>query len=400
MTDTATGTAPPGELSPGGLRRVLIVLCVTEFTSWGVLFYAFPVLAPGISAATGWSATWVTAAFSAGQLSSALAGVPVGRALDRFGPRLVMTTGSVLTVPAMLLIAGAPSPGWFVAAWALAGVAMSAVLYGPAFAALTRWWGPRRVTALTAVTLVGGLAGTAFAPLTALIAHFLDWRGTYVVLTVVLAVTIPLHVIGLRGPWPRAVTPHADRPNVARQVARSRPFALLTIAMAVAAFAVYGAVIIQVPLLIERGMSTGTAAVAFGLGGLGQLCGRIGYRRLDAATTVRARTAILLGAGAVTTVLLGVVPGPAGLLICAVILAGVARGAYTLLQATVVSDRWGAENYGRLYGLLSAPLLVSAALSPWACGRSPADGGLSGGVRAAGRPDGGRHRAGPVQRPS
>ena len=36
----------PATLSEFGLRRVLAVLCVTEIVSWGVLYYAFPVLAP------------------------------------------------------------------------------------------------------------------------------------------------------------------------------------------------------------------------------------------------------------------------------------------------------------------------------------------------------------------
>jgi hypothetical protein len=45
----------PATLSGAGLRRVLVVLCVTEITSWGVLYYAFPVLAPSIAADTGWS---------------------------------------------------------------------------------------------------------------------------------------------------------------------------------------------------------------------------------------------------------------------------------------------------------------------------------------------------------
>ncbi len=78
-----------------------------------------------------------------------------------------MTAGSVLAVPAVAGIATAPTLPWFFAAWVLAGVAMAGVLYPPAFAALTRWWGPRRVTALTALTLLAGLASTIFAPLTA-----------------------------------------------------------------------------------------------------------------------------------------------------------------------------------------------------------------------------------------
>jgi hypothetical protein len=37
-----------------------------------------------------------------------------------------------------------------------------------------------------------------------------------------------------------------------------------------------------------------------------------------------------------------------------------------LLQATAVSDRWGAAHYGRLSGLLSAPAMTATAISPWA----------------------------------
>ncbi|MDN5932738.1 MAG: MFS transporter, partial [Pseudonocardia sp.] len=116
---------------------MLVVLCGTEIISWGVLYYAFPVLASGIAADTGWSLSTITAAFSTGLVVSALAGIPAGRLLDRWGPRAVMTTGSVLGVPAVAGIAVAPSLPWFFAAWALAGLAMAGVLYPPAFAALT-----------------------------------------------------------------------------------------------------------------------------------------------------------------------------------------------------------------------------------------------------------------------
>jgi MFS family permease len=290
----------------------------------------------------------------------------VGRLLDRIGPRPVMTAGSVLAVPAIVLVASARSVPVFFLAWFVAGLAMTGVLYAPAFAALTRWWGPRRVTALTAVTLVAGLASTVFAPLTAWLAGHLDWRGVYLVLAGLFAViTIPLHALGLRGPWPEPERHHT--PHAPGTVARSRPFLLLAVALSLAAFAIYGVVIIQVPLLLERGLSTGTAALALGLGGVGQLCGRIGYGRLSAATSVRGRTAIILGTSAATIALLGALPGPAALLIAAAMLVGAARGVFTLLQATAITDRWGPTHYGHLMGLLSAPMLVVTALAPWAC---------------------------------
>jgi MFS family permease len=357
-------------LNEFGLRRVLAVLCVTEIVSWGVLYYAFPVLAPSIAADTGWTIAQVTAAFSTGLVVSALLGIPAGRWLDRAGPRPVMTLGSVLAVPAVLGIATASTLPGFFAAWVLAGAAMAGTLYPPAFAALTRWWGPRRITALTAVTLLAGLASTVFAPLTATLLAHLQWRQSYLVLAVVLgAITIPAHLLGLRGHWPdpdpaEQSPAHAERAPDA--IARSRPFLFLVAAITLGTFVAFAVVVNQVPLLIERGLSTSVAAWALGLGGLGQVLGRLGYGRLTRATSVRTRSVVILALAAAATALLAVLPGPTALLIAAAMLAGAVRGVFTLLQATAISDRWGATHYGRLNGLLSAPALLATALAPWA----------------------------------
>src|ERR1700754_219478 len=107
----------PAALSRVGLRRVLVVLCGTQIVSWGVLYYAFPVLAPTIAADTGWSISAITGGFSTGLVVAAVVGVPGGRWLDRVAPRPIMTSGSVLAVPAVVGIAAAPSLPWFVAAW-------------------------------------------------------------------------------------------------------------------------------------------------------------------------------------------------------------------------------------------------------------------------------------------
>ncbi|HXV92500.1 MAG TPA: MFS transporter [Pseudonocardia sp.] len=366
MRSAASGTAAP--VTEWARRRVLAVLCVTEIVSWGVLYYAFPVLAAAIAADTGWRPDAAAGAFSAALVVSAVVGVPVGRWLDRWGPRVVMTAGSVLAVPAMVLVARAPSFPWFLAGWLLAGVAMAGVLYAPAFAALTRWWGPRRVTALTILTLAAGLSSTVFAPLTAALLEARGWRGALLALAVVLAVTtVPAHLFGLRGPWPAVERegpgPGGDDPGA---IARSRPFLLLTSAMALAAFAAYAVLVNQVALLLERGLDTATAALALGLGGVGQVLGRLGFGGLAARTGVRARTAGIIAACAVTTALFAVVPGPAALLVGVAVVTGAARGLFTLVQATAVSDRWGAAHYGRLNGLLGGPALVATAVAPWA----------------------------------
>ena len=91
---SARAAGDPPEADPR--RRALAALSVTEIVSYGVIYYAFPVLASQITADTGWSRTAVTAAYSAGNLAGALTSVPAGRILQRHGPRLVMTASSVL----------------------------------------------------------------------------------------------------------------------------------------------------------------------------------------------------------------------------------------------------------------------------------------------------------------
>lgn len=351
----------------GGQRRlgvVLATLCLTEITSWGVLFYAFPVLVPAIARDTGWSPATLTAALSVALLVSALTGIAVGKVLDRHGPRRLMTAGSIVGVAAVVLIATAPSLPWFFFGWVCAGLAMAATFYPPAFAALTRWYGPNRVRALTTLTLVAGFASTVFAPLTALLADNLGWRNTYLVLAVILAViTVPGHWFGLRRPWPPVTADATTSVSKSRDV-RSPAFVALVAAFSLTALGTYAVVVNLVALLSERGLSTGTAAIALGLGGAGQVAGRLGFATLVNRTGVRTRTAVVIVILAATTTLLGALTSPASLIVASV-LAGMARGVFTLLQATAVADRWGTAGYGRLSGLLSAPLTIMSAVAPY-----------------------------------
>jgi predicted MFS family arabinose efflux permease len=247
---------------------------------------------------------------------------------------------------------------------------MAAVFYQAAFAALTRWYGDRRVQALTALTLVAGLASTLFAPLTNALVEALDWRGTYLVLAAVLAVvTIPLHLFTLTAPWECEDHPDSPLPHRGRRVpqeVRSGQFLALSAALTLTAFGLYAASLTVIPLLTGRGFSASLAATTFGLLGAGQLLGRIVYGPLSARTTPTGRTVALIGSSALAIGLLGALTGPPAALIAAAVALGAVRGACTLLQATAVADRWGTARYGTLSGFFAAPITVATALAPWA----------------------------------
>lgn len=375
MLSTRRGEPAAVGAPPGSLRRALAALCVTEIVSYGVIYYAFPVLAAQIAADTGWSRTAVTAAYSAGNLAGAAAGIPAGRLLQRCGPRAVMTAGSVLGAASVAGIAAAPSYWWFLAAWLAAGVASAGLFYPPAFAALTVWYGPRRVQALTTLTLAAGFASTIFAPLTSALAGQLNWRQVYLVLAAVLpAVTIPAHAFALRPPWPRQSAQPADPSPLPeekaatlptdRHVLASRAFLQLVTAATLCAFVQYAALVNLVPLLTGRGLSPGLAAWALGLGGAGQVAGRLCYRALESRAGARGRAAAGIAAGAAVTLLLGLLPGPAALLVAASVIAGAVRGIFTLTEATLVADQWGAGRYAVINGVFNAPLTAAGAVAP------------------------------------
>ena len=366
--------ARAGALDAAGLRHVVAVLSTVQIVSWGVLYYAFAALQSSISLDTGWSSVAVTGAFSLAQFVSGGVGIWVGRHLDAYGPRKVMTAASLVAVPGVAAVAMAPNLAVFYLGWVLTGGAMAGSLYPPAFAALTRWGGVQRVRALTTLTLVAGLASTVFAPLAAVLDDALGWRQAYLVLLVgLVVVTVPLHWWGLDHPW-RADEHVADARGQATSrgrlavptVARTTPFVLLTLANALTALAVFAVVINLVPMLVEQGMSRNLAALALGLGGVGQVAGRLGYARFAGATSVTARGVIVLAGIAVATAALALAPGSAGLLIVLGMLLGLARGVYTLVQATAITDRWGPASYGTLSGILTAPALVAAAAAPFA----------------------------------
>jgi MFS family permease len=363
--DTTTAYVVP--LAEDRLRRVVRVLSYTEIVSWGVLFYAFMVLATAVRDREGWPLTHLMAVFTMAQVVAAAAGLWVGRRLDRDGPRVVMTAGSALGVLAVVAVALAPTFPWFVAAWVLMGAAMSATLYAPAFTVLTHWAGPRRVRALTVVTLVAGLASTVFGPLAALLEDLGTWRSAYLLLAVPLATTVAAHWWGLRDPWSPVEHAAQDDPvgSATGRLLRTPEFALLVGAFTLAGFCVYAAVVNLVPLLTDGGLTPLVAAVALGLGGVGQVAGRLVYAPLLAPLPVRPRTVLVVAAASVTTLGLAVSARWA-LLVCAVsFAAGVARGIFTLIQATAVSDRWGTRDFGARSSVLTGAVMVTAAFAPW-----------------------------------
>src|SRR5205085_3802142 len=94
----------------------------------------------------------------------------------------------------MAILAVASHPATMVFGWLLAGAAMAACLYDPAFATLSQHAGERYRRAVTSLTLFGGFASTVFWPLSHLLNEAWGWRATFAAYAVMnLAICLPIH---------------------------------------------------------------------------------------------------------------------------------------------------------------------------------------------------------------
>jgi MFS family permease len=178
---------------------MLLTLSFTEVTSWGILYYSFSVFLTPMQTELGWSIAQMTGAYSAAILISGLAAIPVGRWLDRHGPRWLMAAGSVAATLLVVAWSRVESLALFYVVWGLIGVTLAAVLYEPALQAVAVWFRRKRSRALTILTFVGGFASVIYIPLAAWLVESYGWRDALLVLAAILGVTtIPLHALVLR----------------------------------------------------------------------------------------------------------------------------------------------------------------------------------------------------------
>lgn len=335
--------------------------------AYGVLFYAYGVLLIPMQRDLGWTRSFLSGVFSAALVVSAGLSIPVGRFLDRHPPALLLLVSAGAASVGVVGWGLAPSRGVFVAVWLLLGACQAVLFYEPAFTILTKQFhGIARYRAITAVTLLAGLASTIFGPLTAALNHQFEWRTAVVVLAVVLAVsTLPTFALGLRRLGVTSSPPTSVASAVPQDVLRTLPFWLLTFAYLLSAVTTFGVAVHLVPFLEGRGTSVRSAALALGAVGLVQVLGRSLYVRLTAGRASVHVATWVLGAKAAGLALLLVFPSAWGI-VAFVLVYGSANGLGTLTRAATIGDLYGHVHYGAISAVVTTIASFAGAVTPFA----------------------------------
>lgn len=124
--------------------------------------------------------------------------IPAGRLLDRFGPRAMITAGSLVMACGQLVLALADTVPWALAARVLIG-AGDAGLFISAIRLVSDWFPARRVPVMVQVTgLIGQSGQLASAIPVAWLLHARGWGATFGSLAVVGTLAATVAFVGIR----------------------------------------------------------------------------------------------------------------------------------------------------------------------------------------------------------
>lgn len=363
---------------------ITLTFAITETVSWGIIFYAFSVFITTNEADFGWSRAEITGAFSLSLLVTAAMSFPVGWFLDRYGPRLLMTAGSVLATGLVFSLSMVESLPVFYAVWAGLGVSAAMVLYEPSFVVVAQWFKRYRPRALAIITFAAGLASTIFLPLTDYLIRSFGRGQAWLILAVILGVaTIPLHALILRpSPESMGLLPdgehegEADTGEKARamtsditlnQALKQPAFWWFGLSFALSALSAIAIRVHFIPFLIDANYSPEFAAWLGGVIGAMQVVGRLAFAPVGERISLKTVVVVifLIQGGAI--LLLQFFPTLIGIWVFVVIF-GAAFGATTLARTAMLADLYSGANYGRISGVQVTGLRVANMIAPVGAG--------------------------------
>ena len=198
-----------------GTRALVLGLGLNCTIGYGTVFYSFSLMSLQIEDVFGWSSEFIYGIYSLGVLLSGLIAPVIGRYLDRYGVRYLMSAGSIIVAISFFGLA-TMSNQWEYILWLLLMEVFSIlVVYESAFVALTHAARTQARLPITQITLMAGFASTIFWPLISWLLSIVDWRTVYIILALLhIVVCFPVHF------WVLKILkmPSNDQKNTANKV--------------------------------------------------------------------------------------------------------------------------------------------------------------------------------------
>jgi MFS family permease len=342
--------------------RWLIVggVIAVAFVGGGMTWYMMGIFFSPLVEEFGWGRGAYSVAISLYLSISTLSSMPIGRMVDRLGPRRVMIGATIATGLVCGLISqmgriGRGSALWqLYALYILLAITSAGVATVPTSAIIARWFTERRGLAM-GLSIVGfGLPGVLVVPLSAPFIAQYGWRALALALGALCwIVSLPVVLWVLRDSPPQPPDDGSVSPTTqgiaATDALHSLPFWLMGTVFMLAQFSSVAVQLHAIPFLTDRGLSRELASTVWSSLALAGIVGKTGLGY--AADRFRSKTvllmSLLLQASALAIALTW--SGMAGAWLFA-LLFGLGMGGQFSSRPLMVGEYFGLRAFGTIAG--------------------------------------------------
>jgi MFS family permease len=367
--DAATPLLTPTEASwrYRGWRVVLVCFMTAAF-AWALGFYGQSVFLAELQRLHGWSPSVITAATTFFYLASAALVVFTGDAIRRLGPALCLPLAVGFLAGSTLLFSVVATPWQLFAAYGLMAIGWAGLSTAAIGTTLALWFDHRRGLAISLALNGASIGGVIGVPLLvgaiAAVGFARTMQGAAVLLV---AVLVPLIVIGLRAAAPVAPSSHppatASSSKAARRAAlRSLRFWTITGPFALVLLAQVGFIVHQIAYM-EPLIGRGRASLAVALMTVMAVVGRVGLGVVIDRIDQRAASAALFAGQALSVLAMLLWPIEPVLLAGSAVF-GLAVGNAITLPSVIVHHEFDRADFGTVVSLMMAMTSVVSACGP------------------------------------
>ncbi|MEI6547993.1 MAG: MFS transporter [Burkholderiales bacterium] len=362
-----------------GWRIVATCFVIAAF-AWSLGLFGSSVYLQSLTVERGWSVATISAAITLFFLVSAAVQRVVGRSIDRWGPRPVLSIGGLSLAGGVALIGQVSSPWQLYPCFALVGIGWSTLSTTGISATVAPWFERHQGRSMTLALMGASLGAIVGVPLLiAALARFGLAAGLLLAALLAVAVLLPLigTVLRYRNPSMLGLNRDGDSHAVGEPIApahrpiansnnRSRLLWSTTAGFALALTVQIGFITHHVKLA-EPVLGTHGAGLLVSAAGVAALIGRLILARIVDRVDVRRLAAgiLLLQTGA----LIAIAAWPsASVLVIASLAYGYGIGHVTTLGPVVVRREFGASAFGATYGTAATVIQLSSAFGPFLLG--------------------------------
>ena len=341
----------------------------------------FSVFIPSWTEEFGWSRTAVSGVFSFATILAALVGPLIGKLLDAYGGRSVMTVGALLMGFSLIAMGFAENLIALYVAFSIGRMAMMNIQNLAGHTVIANWFIRRRALA-TAVAINGSRIGLGMWPLiAAIIINFWGWREALWVLGSIVALcsVFPWILILARRPEEIGLSPDGnalhesgiENPSFpsqeilwsSRDAVKTKVFWFLMFTHMSAMIAGGGFGLHRIPLFLDQGLSEGMIGPVLIVHAVGMLIGGFFAAWVMEYLEGRIAVSIFIVAGAIAMLIAIQLPQGLPMLFFTFFESAAFGGIFSMLPV-VYADYFGRYSIGMIRGITHPFVIASNAVGP------------------------------------